>query len=163
APLAWITVVPGATPVTGTFALIAFAAIITVPGTVATPGLVELRLTVRPPAGAALESVSVKFCVVVPEIVRFCGEKPMVAVTWTVPEAGEYPVAVALILAVPKATPVTCGCIAGAVCPTATEIVDGLMVTFAESLLVNVMVTPPAGAGMGKVTGKGTDWPTATD
>src|ERR1700693_4170729 len=49
--LAWMVVEPPLTPVTGTVTLLAPAAKFTVGGTVATLGLSELRLTVRPPAG----------------------------------------------------------------------------------------------------------------
>src|SRR3954447_25149557 len=52
---------PTATAVTGTFVVVAPAANVTLPGTVATPGALEIRLTVKPPAGAAPESVNVRF------------------------------------------------------------------------------------------------------
>src|SRR5438045_2845886 len=61
---------PFATPVTGTGAVVVFCATVTVAGTVAAPVLLELRLTVTPPAGAALDSVRVRFCVPVPLMVR---------------------------------------------------------------------------------------------
>ena len=70
AALAWITVVPNATPVTGTVAVVAPWANTAVAGTVAVAGVTELKFTVMPPAGAAAESVSVRFCVPKPEIVR---------------------------------------------------------------------------------------------
>ena len=82
--LALITVLPTCTPVTGTLTLVAPAANVTVAGTVAIAGLAELRFTVRPAAGAGPDSVSVRFCVVGPTMVRLLGEKPMLAVTWTV-------------------------------------------------------------------------------
>jgi hypothetical protein len=46
AALAVIVVEPDATPVTGTFAVVALWLTVTVAGTVATPGLLELKLTV---------------------------------------------------------------------------------------------------------------------
>lgn len=55
APLAWITVEPPETPVTGTFTLLTPALMKTVDGTVATPGLEELRFSVTPAAGAGPE------------------------------------------------------------------------------------------------------------
>ena len=73
--LAWIVVVPAPTPVTGTMALVAFAAKFTVSGTVATAGLLELKLMIRPPVGAGADSVNVRFCVAVPVIDRLVGEK----------------------------------------------------------------------------------------
>lgn len=48
--LAVMVAEPGAIPVTGTFAPVAFAAKLTPAGTVTAPVLLELRLTVRPPA-----------------------------------------------------------------------------------------------------------------
>ena len=66
---------PGAAPVTGTVAEVAFAPKVTLGGTVAALVLFELRFTVRPPAGAGADKVSVRFCVPVPAIVRLGGEK----------------------------------------------------------------------------------------
>jgi hypothetical protein len=64
-----------ATPVTGTVVVVALAANVAVAATVATAVLLELTLTVRPPAGAGCDKVSVRFCVAVPVIDRFNGEK----------------------------------------------------------------------------------------
>jgi hypothetical protein len=79
--LAWITVVPNARPVTGTFTVVAPVLKLTVAGTVAVAGVLELRLMVTPPAGAALESVRVRFCVVKPAMVAVLGVKLTVAFT----------------------------------------------------------------------------------
>jgi hypothetical protein len=81
-----MTTEPGATPVTGTRIFEAeppFGNSVTVGGTVATLVLLELRLTVSPPAGADAESVRVKFCVAVPTMVRLVGENVTDAVTFT--------------------------------------------------------------------------------
>jgi len=72
-PLAVITVEPGATPVTGTFTEVAPVENVTAGTTVAAPVFEELRLIITPPAGAGAGSVSVRFCVVVPVIVRVFG------------------------------------------------------------------------------------------
>jgi hypothetical protein len=56
-----MTVVPAATPVTGTLPVVWFAPITTVAGTVATPAFDELRLMVNPPEGAGPVSEMVKF------------------------------------------------------------------------------------------------------
>ena len=82
-----VTGPPAATPVTVTVALVAPAAKFTVAGTVALLGSLELRLTVKPPAGAC---PPVKFSVRVPVlptlIVKLAGVKLMVgALTVTVP------------------------------------------------------------------------------
>ena len=55
------------------------------------------------------------------------------------------------MVADPKLTPVTCGCVAGVDCPAAILMVAGDTVNFEVSLLLSVTVTPPAGAGAGKV------------
>ena len=81
--LAWITADPAATPVTGTLAVVAPAAKTTVGGTVATPMLLELKLIVKPPAGAAAERLSVRFCVTAPVMVRLGCWKAIVAPTCT--------------------------------------------------------------------------------
>jgi len=73
--LAAIVADPGAIPVTGTLTLAPPAAIATVAGTVATLVLLEFRLTVRPPTGAADDRFRVRFCVVVPLMVTLAGEK----------------------------------------------------------------------------------------
>ena len=58
-----MAVVPGATPVTGTLTLVAPAEKVTVEGTMATAVLAELRLTVKPLAGAGPDRLSVTFVV----------------------------------------------------------------------------------------------------
>ena len=58
--LAWIVVVPGDLPVMVTLALVAFAANVTVPGTLAVPGFSEFRLTVKPPSGAGADKFNAK-------------------------------------------------------------------------------------------------------
>jgi hypothetical protein len=61
-----------------------------------------------------------------------------------------------VITAVPKLTPSTWGCVAGVAEPAEMETL-GVTVA-AEELLESETVTPPAGAGVDKVTGKGTTW-----
>jgi hypothetical protein len=55
------------------------------------------------------------------------------------------------MVTIPRLMPVTCGCVAGDAAPPAMKTL-GVTVTFEVSLLVNVTVTPPAGAGAGKIT-----------
>jgi len=98
---------PNVTPVTGTLTLVAPDANVTVEGTVAIWVFVELRFTVRPDAGAGPERVNVRFCVVGPTMVRLLGEKPMLAVTWTVCALVVYPGAEAVMLADPTFAPTT--------------------------------------------------------
>ena len=80
---AWMIAVPTTPLVTGTITLVAFAAMLTVAGTVATDVLLELRLMVNPPAGAGPESVKVRFCVEAVPTVRLLGEKPTLPTTCT--------------------------------------------------------------------------------
>ena len=54
--------------------------------------------------------------------------------------------------------PVTCGCTTGVTDPPEIDTLGGAIRTFAGSLLVKEMVTPPGGAGAVKATGNGTDW-----
>src|SRR5689334_12604829 len=154
-----MTAVPRAMAVTGTGTVVAPAAKLTVAGTPATAALLELKLMVNPLAGAGPERLRVRFWVTKPEIVRLDGEKLMLPVTCTAPLPGVYPGEVALMVAVPRFTAVTCGCAAGAVCPAAMVTVAKDMVTFDGSLLERFTVTPPAGAGDGSVTAKVADCP----
>ena len=89
-----------------------------------------------------------------PVIARLAGEKLKVSVTWTAPVTCGNPTAVAVIVADPKATPLTFGVVTGAVAPpgimnaAATVAVDGL-------LLARLTKSPPAGAGDPNVTFRG--------
>src|SRR5450631_2600131 len=62
----------------------------------------------------------------------------------------------------PKLMPFSFGCTAGVVCPARIVRLAGVTVALEGSLLDSVTVTPPGGAGAGKVTGNGTDCPTGT-
>lgn len=84
AALAVMVTDPTATPVTGTGIVITFEAKLTVAGTVATPVLLELRLTVKP-AGTGADRFSVRFCVAVPVMVRDPCEKLRVGPVGPVP------------------------------------------------------------------------------
>ena len=138
--LAVIVVVPTVAPVTGTVAVVLFAAIKTEAGSVTTPAGLALKFTVRA-AGVAAESVSVRFCVATPVIVGFCGLKFIAAPTWTAWLPVVYAGADALIVAVPKFTPVICGCVAGCVCLAGIITDAGEIVSVDESLLDSVTVT----------------------
>ena len=97
---------PGATPVIGTVALVAFVANATDAGTVATVVSLETRLIVRP-AGGGTDRFSLRSCVAVPVMFVAAGTKAIVAPTFTNSLPDEYPVAVARTLVEPKLTPVT--------------------------------------------------------
>jgi hypothetical protein len=58
--VAVIVAEPAAMPETGTGELVVFSPIVTVPGTVATAGSLEVSVTGSPPAGAGFASVSVR-------------------------------------------------------------------------------------------------------
>lgn len=65
------------------------------------------------------------------------------------------------MIAEPAATPVNSGGVEGDTVPAAMNTVD-VIVAFDVSLLVNVTVTPPAGAAASNTTPNETDWPTGT-
>ena len=155
--------VPAVTPVTGTLALVEPAANTAVADTVATPVLLELKFTVRPPAGAPLDNSSVRYPVAVPFTVRLPGEKFMLRLgadtpTCTCPEADGNPAADTVMVAVPAPTPVTVTGIAGVVVPCAKYALLET-VTFEASLLASVRNTPPAPAAEASVTGYWVDCP----
>jgi len=102
-----IVVLPAATPVTANVVEVAPAANVTVAGTVATPVLLEVRLTVTPPVGAAADSVRVEFMLAVAATETAVGLKVTAAVTDTGCVAAIYPGAVAVMLADPTFTPLT--------------------------------------------------------
>ena len=160
--LAWITADPTATPVTGTVTLLALAANVTIAGTVATAGLLELKSIIRPPAGAGAGKFRIRFCVAAAMSVTLSGENRIVAVTCTGWLADVKPGAEALMIADPKLIPFTCGCVAGVVEPVAMNTLAGVTLTFDGSLLASVTVMPPAGAAAGSVIGNATDWPSPT-
>lgn len=150
--LACRTVEPSVKAVTGAVTLVEPCAKVAVAGTVATPTLLELRLTVSPPAGAGADRFRVMFCVVRPVIVMEPGAKLTLAVVCTVWVPEVNPDADAVMLAEPMLTAVTVGCVVGVVAPAAIDTLAADTVTFVVSLLVKATVTPPAGAGTGRVT-----------
>ena len=77
--LAVMVAEPSATPVTGTFMLVAPAANVTDAGTVETPGLLEFRLAVTPPGGAGADKFNARFWVVPIVMVVMLGEKLIAA------------------------------------------------------------------------------------
>jgi len=82
--LAVIVAVPGPTLVTKTFALVAFAGIVTLEATVATVVSLEIRLNVRPPAGSGADRFNPRvFKTLFPAITRLDGWKLSVAPTVT--------------------------------------------------------------------------------
>src|ERR1035441_2577959 len=86
--LAWMIAEPAAMAVTGTVTTLEPGEKLTVAGTVTALMLLEVRLTITPPAGAPADSVSVRFCVPVPVMVRLSGLKTTVAITCTAELAG---------------------------------------------------------------------------
>jgi hypothetical protein len=121
--------------------------------------LLELRLTVSPVAGAGAR-FSVRSCVEPALIVKPpAGEKkllPAIAVTRTWALPGVKPGADAVMLDDPSLMPLTSGCVVGDVFLAAMKILD-VTVAVELSLLASETVTPPDGAGAGKVTWSATD------
>ena len=144
--LAWMVAEPGARAVTGTCTVGEFPANVTVEGTDATVGSVEIRLIITPPAGAGNDRVRVRFCVPRPENESDGGANTAFAITCTVELAGAYPVAVAVILTVPKLTPDTVGWTAGTVCPAGMVTDAAESATFVGSPLASRIVTGEEGA-----------------
>ena len=125
--------------------------------TVATLALAVERLKVRPLLGAGAEMVTVMFLVVLVTTL-----KGVVKVTFTDTfaerESGAKPTAVALIVAEPMLTPVTWGFADGTTAPGGMETLPVTVATFV-SVLTNVTVTPPAGAGVDRLIGRLSAWP----
>jgi hypothetical protein len=119
-----MTAAPGATPVTGTLAVVAPVVKVTVAGTVATPVALEDRFTVRPPACAGPLRTRVRFCVAVPLIVMAAGLNAMVYPTRTLVEAFARPEPAADTVTVPALTPVTLVEMLGVVCPVLKKRLD---------------------------------------
>ena len=153
---AWITVVPGLTPLIRT----AFVATELPSGkkpTVccksATPGLSELNVAKNPAGGAAVDRRRKTICVEPAGSIRFGGENVSVAPTGTTLVAVAYPGAEAVMVADPILIPLSWGWDAGAVEPPGIKMLAGETLTRDELLLVNVTVTPPAGAAVLNDTG----------
>src|SRR3954463_2863913 len=63
------------------------------------------------------------------------------------------------MFALPRLTPLNCGCEAGLVAPAAICTLAGETDTLEGSLLANAMVTPPGGAAAGSVMARPADCP----
>jgi len=162
AVLAVIVVEPGPTGVTATVTLFWLIGMDTAKGTVATLLFEEVRLNVTLD-GAGEESDSDTFCTgEAATNDNVAGRKLAVPLTCTVALAGVYPNADAEIEALPKSTPITVGAVLGVVCPCGTNTLGDTSATFDVSLLESVIVTPPAGAGVPRVTDNGACWPGGT-
>jgi hypothetical protein len=143
-----IAVEPTATPVTVTVVDIWPAGIVAEAVTVATPASALAKLRTMPPAGAAAEIEAVTLVLRVAVTVTGDGLNVMANVARTVAEAvtGTYPAALAVIVAEPTPAPVTAA---------VAEVAPPEMVTgeatpaMPGAELTRVIVTPPAGAGLG--------------
>jgi hypothetical protein len=153
--------VPADTPVTGTKAPVEFSPMLTVGGTAATPGLLEVSCTTKPPEGAGAGSSSVRLCVDVPLIIRLAGEKriavPEPDVTCTSWLVDVKPNADAVMVADPAPMPFTIGTTLDFIAPGGMITAVGVTVTFDVSLLFSVIYTLLAGPATDNVTGNVTD------
>jgi hypothetical protein len=86
-------------------------------------------------------------------MVKVPGGKLSPIVTLAVSVSPVKPGAEAIILVVPNAMPFRVGCVAGVWCWKSIKTLVGVIVAFEVSVLDKVMVTPPAGAPLGRVTG----------
>jgi hypothetical protein len=165
---ALMVTVPAAAPVIGMATEVAPAAIMAVPdtGTVATALLLELRAKVIPPAGAGAEMVRFRLVGVFRGSERVFGLKAAVTVTLAVTTSGAYPVAVAVIWVDPMVPPVTCGFAVRTVRPAEIKTLAGTTVASdvgagAPAAVAKLIVTPPAGAAVPRLSGRLTIWPGA--
>jgi hypothetical protein len=151
---------PCPAPFTGTGTLLLPWAIVTDGGTVAAVVLLETRFTVTLD-GAGTARLSVNDCVC-PTLTNIeAGVKLRPDPTVTTEESPVSPGADAEIVATPNPAPATVAADKGSMAP-AGIVIDGLTVTRVVSLLVSVTVTPPAGAGVARLTPIGTVCPGAT-
>lgn len=151
---------PALPPVTGTSTVVAFWRMITEDGTVAAELLLELRFTVIF-EGEGPDSISVKFCVAPEPSEMADGVNERAEPTTTSEESPVNPAAVAEMVELPNDTPVMVAGTAAAVLPAG--IVTVLVTTTAELLLlINVMIAPPDGAGLARLTWRGFVSPGAT-
>src|SRR5438045_1514042 len=90
------------------------------------------------------------------------GGTVIVAVTGTCWLADRYPGADAVRVATPIFSPIAMACTAGTLAPPGINTLPGDTSTFFVLLLVNITVTPPAGAGVPSVTGNAADAPSAS-
>jgi len=143
-----MVVVPAATAVTGMVKLVALAGKFTDDVTVATPGLLEVRLTIKP-AGAAADRFKVRFPTEPTETDKLDGRKELVPPPPPPPETVTPAVVLAMLdaLAVivddPAATPVT-GTVT--LVPPAGMVADAWIVAADVLLELRVTANPPAGA-----------------
>jgi hypothetical protein len=158
---------PAPTAVIGTVSVVVFGANVTEAGAVATVVLVLARPTVRLLA-AAVDNVNVRFCVADGDSVMLDGEKLSVAPVPPVPTctcvvADVNPNEETVIVAAPAATPVNIGSRAGAGAeePCGMKMLSGATVTLAVLLLATLKKTPPAPAGVPKLSGNATTCPAA--
>ena len=150
AAVAVMVVEPALTPVTGTSTELAFCGMTTDTGTVAAKALLEVRITVML-VGAGPERFSVRFCVLPEPNEMADGLNDRAEPTTTREESPVNPAALAEMFEFPKATPVIVAGTAGAVLPAA--MVTVLVTTTLELLLLaSAMITPPAGAGLARIT-----------
>lgn len=160
--LAEMVAVPAAMPVTGTVTLELFAPKLTLAGAVTTPVLLDVMLTVKPPAGAGVERFRARFCTVAALSVTLAGEKLMVVPgpepvpTVTCVLTDRNPLADAVRSADPVLIPLTTGARFGAIDPSGMKMFTGATITVAGSLLVSVRKTPPPAAGVPSVKRYGT-------
>src|SRR4051812_22035009 len=124
---------PAPTPVTGTATVMLFAGTVTLDGALATPALSDVMVSVSGLADAA-DSINVRVTVS-PRLIVWLPGPVRLPPTFTLWLAPVSPLADALTVTTPKATPVTCGCEFGAVEPAGIKTLAGLIVNLDVSLL----------------------------
>jgi hypothetical protein len=144
----------------------------------ATEGFDELRFTVRlstkpfaarsgltgtPIDGAGAESIIESKPLDPAGMIMDAGDGVIVAVTAAWQDALRYPGAEAVMAVVPILFPVTTTCVGAVVDPGGKNRAVGEILTTELSLLDNVTIRPPAGAGVPNARGKPADCPSGTD
>ena len=106
-----------------------------------------------PPVGAGAEMVSVSLLMPMGRVKR--AGRLAETLTLTVWAPGANPAALALMIVEPTAMPLTLGLEAGTLRPAAIVTEAGVMVAIAGLALVKLTVTPPAGAAVPRLSGRG--------
>ena len=164
-PLAWIRAVPTDTLVKRTVMLVELGLMDTPGNTVATLGLLDVRVRSMPPAGAGADSVKVRNpWFPFPVIVRLAGTivRPYPTVTADVAWTRLPFTDLTVMVVVPVAEPYTLTWFADCVCPAAIVILAGDTVALAGSLVVSSRNNKDC-AAFPKLIGNGTESPGETD
>ena len=137
------------------------AGIVSLAGKFTTPRAFAFRLTRMLVCGVSPPSVRVMFCTAPTAMVNGLGDMLRLVAICTDLTSPVKPGELAVTFADPRLTPVIWAGMLGVVAPPAIKTV-GVTVSLVVSLLCSVIVAPPTGAGVKRVTLNGVLAPTAT-